>query len=252
MKAYKTGGISMNQFEMTPSAAFQTTTVGTAERTTAFLRSVYGWMCVGLGITAAVAFGVAQSDVGRVIATNPILYWGLWIATFGIAMFLQLRVQKIAPGTASVGFVLYAALTGAWLSVIFLAYSASVVGNAFLVTAGAFGAMAVFGTVTKRSLAGVGQFFYMGFVGIFLAMLLSVFWPAAGNSAGFQFGISVVGVLVFTGLAAWKAQELKQMAAALPEGRANVYAVLGALFLYITFINLFLMLLRLYGGGRRN
>jgi FtsH-binding integral membrane protein len=136
--------------------------------------------------------------------------------------------------------------------VIFLAYSVSVVGNAFIVTAAAFGSMAVFGTVTKRSLAGVGQFFYMGFVGVFFAMLLSVFVPAAGNSAGFQFGISVVGVLVFTGLAAWKAQQLKQMAAVVPDGRTNAYAVVGALFLYITFINLFLMLLRLFGGGRRN
>jgi len=241
----------MNQFEMTPSSAFEISTVRTAERVTSFLRAVYGWMFVGLGITAAIAYGVAQSGFAETIARTPIVYWGIWIATFGIAIFLQARVEKISPGAASVGFVIYSALVGTWLSIIFLAVDPLTIGKTFIVTAGTFGAMAFFGTVTRRSLAGWGQFLYMGFIGIFLALLVSVFWPAAANSAGLQFGISLIGVIVFTGLAAWKAQQLKQMALALPDGRLGAYAVVGALYLYITFINLFLMLLRLFGGGSR-
>jgi FtsH-binding integral membrane protein len=148
-------------------------------------------------------------------------------------------------------FVVYSALMGAWLSVIFLVFQLGSIASAFVVTAGMFGGAALFGTVTKRSLAGWGQFFYMGFIGIFLALIVSLFWRGAAESAGLQFGISVIGVIVFTGLAAWKGQYLKQLALALPEGQQGSYAVVGALQLYITFINLFLMLLRLFGGGSR-
>jgi FtsH-binding integral membrane protein len=242
-----------NQFPMTPQAAFTTTTVAGAERVTAFLRKVYGWMAVGLGITAAVAFGVAASGFGSTIAGSPALYWGLFLAPFALALFLQFRADRIQPGTASLLFVVYAALMGAWLSIIFFAFAAGAIASAFIVTAGMFGAAAVYGTVTRRSLAGVGQFFYMGFIGIFLALLVSLFWRGAAESAGFQFGISVIGVVVFTGLAAWKGQSLKQLASVVPEERLGSYAIVGALQLYITFINLFLMLLRLFGGGgRRN
>ncbi len=238
-------------FDMTPSSAFTTTTVATAERVTAFLRKVYGWMFVGLGITASVAFAVASSGAGLTIARTPALYWGLFIGLFAIAMYLQFRVDKIAPTTATVLFVAYSAGMGAWLSVLFLIYSIGSIGSAFVVASGMFGAAAVYGTVTKRSLAGWGQFFYMGFIGIFLAMMVSMFWRTAAESAGLQFGISIIGVLVFTGLAAWKGQYLKQLALALPEGQQGAYAVVGALQVYITFINLFLMLLRLFGGGSR-
>ena len=239
------------RFEMTPASAFTTTTVAGAERVTSFLRKVYGWMFVGLGITAAVAFAVASSGAGLAIARTPALNWGMFIGLFAIAMFMQVRVDKIAPATATVLFVVYAAALGAWLSVIFLIYSKGSIASAFVVAAGMFGAAAVYGTVTKRSLAGWGQFFYMGFIGIFLSLLVSAFWRPAGESAGFQFGISVIGVIVFTGLAAWKGQYLKQLALALPEGQQGSYAIVGALQVYITFINLFLMLLRLFGGGSR-
>jgi FtsH-binding integral membrane protein len=116
------------------------------------------------------------------------------------------------------------------------------------VTAGMFGALALFGSTTKRSLAGIGQFVFMGLIGLMLAMAVGFFW----HSDALQFVISVVGVLVFTGLTAWDAQRLKQMAAALPEGSVGSYAVVGALSLYLDFINLFLFLLRFLGGGRRN
>jgi FtsH-binding integral membrane protein len=116
----------------------------------------------------------------------------------------------------------------------------------FVVTAGMFGALAFFGSTTKRSLAGAGQFFMMGLVGLILASILGMFW----HNDALQFLISVVGVIVFTGLTAYDAQRLKQMALALPEGQVGAYAVVGALSLYLDFINLFLMLLRLTGGRR--
>jgi FtsH-binding integral membrane protein len=111
-----------------------------------------------------------------------------------------------------------------------------------------FGALAFYGSTTKRSLAGVGQFVFMGLIGLMLAMLVGFFW----HSAGLQFVISIVGVIVFTGLTAWDAQRLKQMATALPDGTTGSYAVVGALSLYLDFINLFLFLLRFMGGSRRS
>ncbi|MGH9364727.1 MAG: Bax inhibitor-1/YccA family protein, partial [Thermoanaerobaculia bacterium] len=156
--------------------------------------------------------------------------------------------DRLSPSTASALFLLYSALTGVTLSSIFLLYSQRSIAATFVVAAGMFGALALFGSVTKRSLAGVGQFVSMGLVGLVLAMVVGFFW----HSAGLQFGISVVGVIVFTGLAAWDAQKLKMMAVAIPEGQTGSYAVVGALRLYLDFVNLFLFLLRFLGGGRRS
>ena len=237
-----------NNFSMTPQSAFATTTVAGAERVTAFLRKVYGWMFAGLGITAAVAFGVASSPgILRAIVSNPILFFGLFVAELGLVFYLSARVNRIAPGTAAGLFVLYSALNGATLSFILLAYAGVSIATTFVVTAGMFGALALFGSTTKRSLAGVGQFVFMGLVGLVLASLVGLFW----HNNALQFLIAVVGVIVFTGLAAWDAQRLKQMALAIPEGHAGSFAIVGALSLYLDFINLFLFLLR-FLGGRRN
>lgn len=236
-----------NNFSMTPQSAFAATTVAGAERVTAFLRKVYGWMCVGLGITAAVAFGVAGSPtILRAIVSNPILYIGLFVAELGLVFYLSARVARLAPGTAAGLFVLYSALNGATLSFILLAYTGTSVATTFAVTAGMFGALALYGSTTRRSLAGVGQFVFMGLIGVILASIVGLFW----HSSGLQFVISVVGVIVFTGLTAWDAQRLKQMAAVTPEGQVGSYAVVGALALYLDFINLFLFLLRFLGGRR--
>ena len=237
----------MNQFEMTPNAAFESTTTATAEKVTAFLRAVYGWMFVGLGITAAVAWGVANSpELVRTIAVNPILRWGVILVPLGMVFFLAARVEKMSPATAATVFALYSALNGVLFSFVLLAYTGAAIASTFVVTAGMFGALAFFGTVTKRSLAGVGQFAMMGLVGVVLASVAGFFF----HSSGLEFGISVVGVIVFTALTAWDAQRLKAMAVAVPEGRSGSYAVVGALSLYLDFINLFLMLLRLFGGRR--
>jgi len=237
----------MNEFEMTPQTAFSPAAAATAERVTAFLRKVYGWMFVGLGVTAAVAVGVAGSPaLVQAIFGNRVLFFGLIIAELGLVFYLSARVNKLAPATASGLFLVYSALNGATLAMIFLAFTGTSIATTFFVTAGMFGALALYGSTTKRSLAGVGQFVFMGLIGVVLASLVGMFV----KSEGLQFVISIVGVIVFTGLTAWDAQRLKAMAVAVPEGQSGSYAVVGALSLYLDFINLFLFMLRFLGGRR--
>jgi FtsH-binding integral membrane protein len=168
------------------------------------------------------------------------------LGQLGLVFYLSARVEHIAPATAAGLFMLYSAMVGVTSSVIFLVYTGASIVAAFMVTATMFGALALFGTVTKRSLAGVGQFMFMGLIGLIIASVVNIFLL---NSA-LDFVISVVGVIVFTGLTAWDAQRLKQMAVALPDGRVGSYAVVGALSLYLDFINLFFFILRLFGGRR--
>jgi uncharacterized protein len=218
------------------------------ERVTVFLRAVYGWMCAGLAITAGTAWFVASSpSLVATIATNRAVFWVLILAQFGIVLLLSARVQKLSASAASGLFVVYSALTGVTLSFVLLAYTGESVASTFLITAGTFGAMALYGTFTRRSLAGMGQFMFMGLIGLLLASFIGIFW----QNDGLQFMISLVGVIVFTGLTAWDAQRLKAMALSVEGGVAGQYAVVGALSLYLNFINLFLFLLRFLGGRRR-
>ncbi len=223
------------------------TSTATAERVTTFLRSVYGWMCAGLAITAVVAYMIASSPalVGALVS-NHLLFLALFLVQLGLVFFLSARVDKLAPGTATLLFIAYSALTGVTFSVILLAYTGASIATTFVVTAGMFGALALYGTTTARSLAGVGQFVFMGLIGLVLASLVGMFW----RNAALEFLISVVGVIVFTGLTAWDAQRLKQMATQIPQAQLGSYAILGALSLYLNFINLFLFLLRFMGGRR--
>jgi FtsH-binding integral membrane protein len=237
----------MAQFDMRPASTFPTTAEASAERATAFLRKVYGWMFVGLAVTAAIASTVAGSPaLIEHIFSNQWLYFGLILAELGLVFYLSARVQTLAPNTAMTLFIIYSALNGVTLSFILLIYTGESIGTTFLVTAGMFGAMALYGSTTERSLAGVGQFLFMGLIGLILASIVGMFW----HNDALQFLITVVGVIVFTGLTAWDAQRLKQMAATVPDERMGSYAVVGALSLYLNFINLFLMLLRVLGGRR--
>ncbi len=213
-----------------------------AERVSAFLSRVYGWMFVGLAITAAVAYFVASSPglIGALVQ-NRLVFFALVLVELGLVFFLSARVHSLEPGTAAGLFVGYAGLNGVTLSLVLLVYTGASIAMTCVVTAAMFGALALYGTTTSRSLAGAGQFFFMGLVGIVLASIVGLFW----HSEALQFLITVVGVIVFTGLTAWDAQRLKQMALAVPEGQAGAYAVVGALSLYLNFVNLFLMLLRL-------
>lgn len=217
-------------------------------RVTAFLSKVYGWMFLGLLITSGTALAVASSPfLIEILILNRILFLILLFAQLGMVFYLSARVAKMAPATAAGLFMLYSAFVGVTTSVILLMYTGASIVSTFIITAGMFGALALFGTFTKRSLAGVGQFMFMGLIGLIIAMVVGIFWQ---NDA-LRFVISVVGVLVFTGLTAWDAQRLKQMAVVLPDGRVGAYAVVGALSLYLDFINLFFFLLR-FMGGRRN
>jgi FtsH-binding integral membrane protein len=234
-------------YETTPTQAF-TTPYSVDERVSAFLRSVYGWMAVGLGVTAAVAFYLAASPaLVLTIIRTPFAFWGLFLGQLGLVVFLSARVSKMAPTTAAALFLLYSALTGITISFVLLAYTGASVATTFLVAGGMFGGMALYGTVTRRSLAGWGQFLFMGLIGVVLASVVGIFW----QNDGFQFVLGFIGVIVFTGLAAYDAQRLKAMAVAMPSGQVGSYAIVGALALYLDFINLFLMLLRLL-GQRRN
>ena len=236
----------MAPFEFTPDRTFGAS-VPAEERVTAFLRSVYGWMCGGLAITAVSASVIASSPAFVLaVATNRLLFWGLMIAQLGIVFVLSARVQQLAASTAGLLFVAYSALTGVTISFVLLAYTGESVATTFMVTAGMFGAMAAYGTTTRRSLAGFGQFLFMGVVGVVLASIVGMFW----HSDGLQFVISFIGVIVFTGLAAYDAQRLKAMALSMPNGQTGSYAIVGALALYLDFINLFLFLIRFTGNRR--
>jgi FtsH-binding integral membrane protein len=204
-------------------------------------------MFFGLGITALVAYGLMGTPaLVQLLVANHMAFLALFAAQLGLVFYLSARVDRLAPGTAAVLFVIYAALTGATMSVLLLAYTGASIAATFVVTAGMFGALAVFGTTTTRSLAGAGQFFFMGLIGLILASVVGMFW----NNDALQFLISVVGVIVFTGLTAWDAQRLRQMAGSLPADRVGSYAIVGALSLYLNFINLFLFMLRFLGGRR--
>ena len=237
----------MEPSDRAPATPFGGTSIATAERVTAFLRTVYGWMCAGLGITAVVAYSIASSPgLVQAMVMNHLVFLGLFVAQIGLVFYLSARVDRLAPGTATLLFIAYAALTGVTLSVLVLAYTGASIATTFVVTAGMFGALALYGSTTTRSLAGAGQFFFMGLIGLVLASIVGIFW----HSAALQFLISVVGVIVFTGLTAWDAQRLKQLAATVPAGQLGSYAIVGALSLYLDFINLFLFLLRFLGGRR--
>ena len=235
-----------DRYDMTPEHAF-TTPYSADVRVSAFLRSVYGWMFVGLGITAVVAFFVAASPgIVMAIASVPLGFMGLFLVQIGLVVWLSARVHSMSPGTAGLLFMVYSALTGITISFVLLAYTGESVASTFVVASGMFGAMALYGTTTRRSLAGWGQFLFMGLIGVVLASVVGMFF----RSEGFQFVLGFVGVIVFTGLAAYDAQRLKQMALAMPAGSTGSYAIVGALALYLDFINLFLMLLRLMGSRR--
>src|SRR5262249_30597517 len=178
-------------FAMDDSRALSAgSTTRAAERVSAFLSKVYGWMFVGLAITAAVASFVASSPalLGALVQ-NRLVFFALVLAELGLVFFLSARVHSLEPGTAAGLFVGYAALNGVTLSLILLIYTGASIAMTFVVTGAMFGALALYGTVTSRSLAGAGQFFFMGLVGLLLASIVGLFW----HSEALQFLITVVG-----------------------------------------------------------
>ncbi len=215
-----------------------------------YMRHVYTWMTMGLVLTAIVCVGVASSpSVQMAIFSNAIIPIVLIIAQFGIVIALSAAVHKMSAGMATFMFLLYSTLTGVTLSTIFIVYPIGSIANAFFTCAGMFLAMSIYGSVTKRDLSGMGSFLFMGLIGLVIAMIVNMF---LANSM-MDFVISVCGVVLFTLLTAYDTQKLRTFGASAPldDGTAiRRGAILGALTLYLDFINLFLMLLRLFGDRR--
>ncbi len=214
-----------------------------------FVRSVYNWMAVGLALTGAIAYGVAGSpSMIRLIFGNQILFFGLIIAELALVFYLSARIQRIQSGTATALFVLYAGLNGVTLSFIFLVFTKTSIASTFFICAGTFIAASLYGMTTQRDLTSMGSFMAMGLIGIIIASVVNLFL----RSTGMQLIISYIGVIVFVGLTAFDTQKIKGMALSQPAGlEAGVVrkgAILGALSLYLDFINLFLMLLRILGN----
>lgn len=215
-----------------------------------YMRQVYGWMTAGLALTSVVAYGVASSPALQMaIFSNMFVPILLIVAQFGLVIALSAAIHKMSSSTATGLFLLYSVLTGLTLSSIFVVYPIGSIANAFLSTTGLFLAMTVYGTVTKRDLTGMGSFLMMGLIGIIIASLVNIFL----QSSMMDFVISCIGVIIFTGLTAYDTQKLREfgMGAPLDDGTAvRRGAILGALTLYLDFVNLFLMLLRLFSGNR--
>ena len=211
------------------------------------MRKVYVWMTLALVITGFTAFGVANSPgILQAIYTNQILFWGLIIAEFALVIGVSAAINKISLTTATLMFVLYSVINGALLSYIFLAYTSSSIATVFFITAGTFAAMAVIGYTTKTDLSSMGKYLLMALIGMIIATLVNVFFV---KSTGFELVLSYVGVLVFVGLTTYDSQKIKQMLLQAPDAGegAQKVALLGALSLYLDFINLFIYLLRIFG-----
>ena len=220
-------------------------------RVNAFVRSVYNWMTIGLGLTGLLAYYVANTPaLVRLIFGNQLIFFGLIIGELALVFAISARVQKMAASTATGLFLLYAGLNGVTLSFIFLAYTRTSIAQVFFICAATFVTCSLYGWVTKRDLTSWGGFLVMGLIGIIIASVVNIFL----RSTGLYMVVSYIGVLIFVGLTAYDTQKMKNMALAQPDGLDAAVvrkgAIVGALALYLDFINLFLMLLRIFGSGR--
>ncbi len=233
------------QFPQRPSASSQVLVQGRSDVERRFMAAVYGWMTAGLLVTAAVAAYVASSpSLLQLVFGTRFALIGLIVAEFGLVIWISARAGRLSGAFAGALFTLYAALNGVTLSAVLLAYTGESVATAFFITAGTFGAMSVYGTVTRRDLNSWSQFLFMGLVGIVIASLVNLFL----HSDMLGFVMSCAAVVVFTGLAAYDTQKLRVLARA--GGASGAIAVNGALALYLDFINLLLAVLRLLGRRR--
>lgn len=220
-------------------------------KVSAVMKSVYFKMFLGLLVTAAVAWFVAataNSDRSFLVymAQHSWVYWGLAIVEIGLVLWISAGLRKMNSGMATGLFFLFAIVNGLTLSIIFVVYQIAAIFKTFLITAGVFGAMSIYGYFTTKDLTRIGSFLYMALFGLIILAVVNMFWA---NST-MEWIVSGLGVLIFIGLTAWDTQQIKQMAYADPSMANGRLATLGALSLYLDFINLFLYLLRFFGGNR--
>lgn len=217
-----------------------------------FMTRVYQWMAIGVLITAVVATLIGNNDeMAMTIVRNRFLFWAVVIAQFGVVIGLSALIQRMSAATATGLFLLYSVLTGITFSTIFLIYTQASIQSAFFTTSIGFAGLSAFGFFTKKDLGPVGTFCSMGLFGIIGYSLLAIFFPAMmGGTAGLVF--SLIGLLVFAGLTAYDTQKIKMMGQhAINAEERSKMTVLGALTLYLDFINLFLIILRFTGDSRR-
>ncbi len=229
-------------YEINPAVSTQSRVI---TRQNTLVRQVYAWMGAGLAITAIMAMLTLSSPfMLSAVLGNKLVFYGLMIGELALVFTLSGAINKLSATTATLIFIIYSALNGITLSTVALVYTASSIASTFVITAGMFGAMSIYGYMTKRDLTAWGSFLFMGLIGVVIASVVNIF---VGSSA-LSWVMSGIGVIVFTGLAAYDTWKIKEMAAMGAEGRKP--AILGALTLYLDFINLFLMLLRLLGNRR--
>ena len=217
--------------------------VAVGEAARGFMAGVYRWMTLGLALTGVVAMYLVSNP--QLLAQVWGYKWVLFIAQLGLVLVLSAGASRLSFGVAAALFLAYAALTGVTFGVLFYAYTTSSIASAFLITAGSFAALSIYANVTKKDLSGWRTFLFMGLVGVVIASIVSIFW----QNGMFNFVIGCAGVVVFAGLTAYDTQKLRNFA--LQGGGVAALSIVGALTLYLDFINLFLSLLRVF-GGRRN
>jgi len=224
---------------------------GVMTKVNAFIRSTYNWMTIGLAATGLTSYFVSTSpSMLQAIFGNPIMPWVLFIGLILLCGFLGARIQKMQASTATGLYIALTVLYGICLAPIFLIYTSTSIASTFFICAATFGSASVYGMVTKKDLTGMGQFLMMGLMGIFIAMIVNVF---IGSSA-MQTIISMIAVVIFTGLTAYDTQKLKSMAVSIPDSATGAMiskgAIMGALSLYLDFMGLFVHLLSLLGIAR--
>lgn len=225
----------IRQQEMTNASTFKV-----------LMRKVYLWMTLALMITGITAAEVANSpNILALIYSSQVVMWGIIIAEFGLVIYISARLEKLSLSTATTLFALYSILNGVMLSSIFLLYSTAIISKVFFITAGTFGVTALYGYATKKDLSSLGNILFMALIGLVIATVVNVFM----KSAMFDLILSYIGVIIFVGLTAWDSQKIKHMMMVQQDAdeSAQKLALIGALSLYLDFINLFLYLLRIFG-----
>ena len=225
----------IRQQEMTNASTFKV-----------LMRKVYLWMTLALMITGITAAGVANSpNILALIYSSQVVMWGIIIAEFGLVIYISARLEKLSLSTATTLFALYSILNGVMLSSIFLLYSTAIISKVFFITAGTFGVTALYGYATKKDLSSLGNILFMALIGLVIATVVNVFM----KSAMFDLILSYIGVIIFVGLTAWDSQKIKHMMMVQQDAdeSAQKLTLIGALSLYLDFINLFLYLLRIFG-----
>lgn len=222
---------------------------GSALSFPALMSKVYLWMTLALVVTGMTAYYVASSPaILYAIGSNQIAFWGLFIGELVLVFVLSSRIMSLSFVTASLMFVAYSVMNGAFFSFIFLAYTEQSIATTFLITAGTFGAMSLFGFVTKRDLSAMGRILFMLLIGLIIATVVNIFMKAEGLTLILNYA----GVVIFVGLTAYDTQSIKQMLQEHGDKEgAEKIALLGSLSLYLDFINLFIYLLRFFGESRK-